>query len=235
MHLPQNQRIAMVILLAALVILVGCGQQVLVLDTDRYTPQDPILGALPGDPQGDSILWHSQDIECHDVRIIFFPTTLSTPGTGLSIPPGCSITLNAANHQFIWQGNNTKHYRISWIGQGGGGPEQVVVTLIYAGVVDNSKYPITITQDGVRCFTIRSPPTEPELAVLEGFGDAHRISLDVTRHFAGLINLRAESFDEGTLLNDAIEVSIRKPHPGLNLTGINFNVPDTDISPYFIR
>ena len=50
--------IAMAAILAASVILAGCGQQVIVLDTDRYTPQDPIVGPLPGDPKGDSLIWH---------------------------------------------------------------------------------------------------------------------------------------------------------------------------------
>ena len=136
--------IAMAVILVASVILAGCGQKLIVLDTDRYTPQDPILGPLPGDPQGDYIFENVSSSACNDIRITFFPITLSTPGTGLSIPPGCSITIFAANHQFLSDGSAYRFYKISWLGYGDGGSVQAIVTPLFAGVVDNSRSSLSL-------------------------------------------------------------------------------------------
>jgi len=235
--------IAMAAILAASVILAGCGQKVIVLNTDRYTPQDSIQGPLPGDPQGDS-LFFTNPTDCNDVRITFFPTTLSTPGTGLSIQPGCSITFIPASHPFFTHGSGptsgafgsqSAYYRISWLGQGERESEfeLAVVTPLFAGVVDNSRSSLTITIDGVRYFPILG---EQKLAPLNGFGAAHRILLIVDRSATfGEIKLRAESFNENTPLNDAVEVRVHKPDDGVNLIGINISVPDDAFSPYILK
>ncbi len=212
-----------------LLIITGCGQRILVFDTDRYTPQDPIPGLLPGDPQGDAMVFFDHDsITCEQSRVIFFPITLSTPGTGFQIPHDCSVTFMVADHQYLTSVSGSREYVISWLGHG-----NAVVTPLFAGVVDNSVSSMRITIDGVRYLPVFG---DEELIPFDGHGLAHRILLTIPRSSIGGINLRAESFDEGVVHNDSREDRVKMPADAFNLVGFNVNVRTDfgDVNPYVI-
>jgi len=212
-----------VAIIFATIILSGCGRQLIVLATDRYTPQDEIEGPIPGDPNGDSIDFGGT--RCHDTRITFFPTTLIAPGTALSIVPGCDLFIRCVDHDPD-RAHDT--YRVSWLGQG-----EATIIPIFESAVDNSVSALETTEDGVRYL---APGAESRtLALLDGFGAAHRIAFHVSPA-GGSINVRAETFNEHTPLNDAKEFTVVAPQVAGKriLSGLRFEVSSSAGVPYFL-
>ena len=212
-----------IVLLA--VLLAGCGQEILVFDGTRYAPQDSTHGPIPGDPDGDRLILTS----CTpDPQIEFFPTTLIEPTLALAIRPGCNAFFEVAPHDFVSTSSQT--YRISWLGHG----EAAKITPVFAGTNDNSIATFEFLDNDVIEYRLPSNTDTTDFAVMTSGGAAHRVLVSNVRGSFSRIDVRAESFDEGELGNDAVEFEMLKPNNALNLSGLLIVVPSNSSAPYLI-
>ncbi|MEM7123237.1 MAG: hypothetical protein AAF563_18290 [Pseudomonadota bacterium] len=213
-----------IIVVLVAVLLAGCGQEILVFDGTRYTPEDSTDGPIPGDPDGDQIIL----TECSpDPEITFFPTTLTEPTLGLEIRKRCQAFFEVVPHDFA--NTSSQVYRISWLGQG----DEAIITPIFAGTTDNSDATIEFIAGFHFAYWPPGHNAPEAFASMDGLGAAHRITITVPR-VSGRVEVRAESFDEGELQNDAVEFEMVKPNNALNLAGLLILVPSGSNRPYVI-